>query len=717
LKNDPLKVATYNTRTYKWGYKVFSDKKEKLDWVVTKTKLPGEYGYDERVEVLYAQATKFDEEGEYTSAVEGTIEYIQYWDRQKELCHIGILIDDDYYIPGDYYWYLNFIQIPDKVKGDFAFPRFQDLDSWTFLCMETAILSNKYMSVLKARQTGFTLKFCARMLKRVWFEEGFAGKYATFDQKYIESAWKEILEPYRNHLNTYTGWTREFQLQDEQFKWKQGVKININGRNVRIGNLSTLRAMTTQAKASAVVSGKTDEVIYDEAGVSLNLGKVIELIEPALKFGNIRTGNFWIVGAAGEMKESEALQRVHYAPRAHNCLEFPNVWSGTPQEMTGMFVPYYYSYGDCIDLWGNSDIERAKIEFEKEAEEKKQKSFMDYALFKAQYPSTPEDAFSIQEENIFPIEKIQPHYERILKTYRETVVTLKEDPSQPTGVSHEFGSKSPVVKDWPIKADTDRRGALVVDEFPAQDPPFGLYYVTVDPIRPVKTSTSESLQSVHVYKSAHKIDQEFTEDKLVAWYTGRHDDPYATYEITKKIIRRWNARTAIESDQASCIEWMIKEKMQKYLMKRSDIPILKDWVPTSKIHEEYGFRTGSGNTTVKEHLFGLIIEYCNEVIATEFDEQGNAHEIYGVSRIKDVMLLKELLSFNPRKGNYDRIISFAAALMVARTNTNRGIMVIKRPTPTEPPPHIRKGLVQNFKLAKSPFAPKLKRPSFGYKLR
>jgi hypothetical protein len=711
LLPSPLIVSTYNSKTLEWGVKEFATKREKALWLREVNKYPGEFGFDERIKVFYEQATRFEKDGYYTDVIKGTFDYREYWDRQKELCYTGILVDDQYYISGDHYWYLNFLTIPVKDGRGDAFPRFQDLDVWAFNCFELAVLEGKDMVCLKARQTGFTLKLLSRMAKRFWFERKFSGKYAAYEEKYIESAWKEILVPYRNHLLEHTAWSRSFQSGDEQYRWKQQREVNQGGKKFYKGLLSTLKAMTTKVKASAVVSGKTDEAIYDEAGVSMNVDKVKTLLDPTLRDGNKKTGHLWIVGAAGEMKESEAIQKMFFSPRIYGCLEFPNIWSGRPDEMVGMFVPYYYSYGDCVDEWGNSDIAKAKIAFEEHADLEKQKGFTEYAIFRAQHPATPEDAFSIQEENIFPVEKIFPHYERLLKSYKDTVVTLVDDLSQPTGINHTFGSISGVVKDFPVKADTDRRGALVVDEFPEKDPPLGLYYVTVDPIRQIQTSTSQSLQSVTVYKAAHRIDNEFSEDKPVAWYCGRNDDPVKTYELTKKIMKRWNARTAIESDQSNCIEWMIKEKMQRYMMKRSDIPILKDLVPSSSIHQEYGFRTGSGNNKIKDYFNELIIEYCNEVIGTEFDDDGNSREIYGVTRIKDVMLLKELLNFNPRKGNYDRIISFGAALMVARANTNRGIMAVRRSERTEPPPPIRSGLSQQFRVMPSPFAPKQRKTS------
>lgn len=682
-------VETFNSFTGEWGQKVFKSDAQKAEWIRSIIALPGDCQFDSRVALFFKEATNFNKNGIYFDSVAHSYDYIRYWDTQRKYIDNGILIDEKYYCTGDFYWYLNFIKIPDKVKNDFAFPRFQDLDYWTYLNVELATLEKKFLVIVKARQTGFTLKFVARMAKRLWFEKGFSGKIAAYEEKYVESAWLDILVPYRNHLNEFTAWHRWFEPSDKIFNWKQGYKVEENGRDILKGNLSSLKGVTTLTKPSAVVSGKTDEILYDEAGLSLNIDKVIQFIKPALKFGDIMTGYCWILGAAGEMKQSERLGKLFYSPVGNNCLSFPNIWSDNPQQNVGMFVPYYYSYGSCIDEFGNSLIGLAKEKYAVEEAEEKTKSFTDYALFKAQYPSTPEEAFSIQEENIFDTEAAKEHFDYLERTYKNTIVSLHLDATRPTGIIHKFDSLTSVVETFPIRKDTDRRGAIVVDEFPPTDPMFGLFYVTIDPIRYVRTDTSESLMSVYVYKAAHRIDNEFTEDKLVAWYCGRHDNPETTYETARRIILWYNARAAIESDQASCIEWMIKKNMGRYLMKRSDIPILKDWVPTSQIHEEYGFRTGSGNTKVKEHLFSLIIEYCKEEFTTEFDSvTGESRPVLGIKRIKDKMLLLEMMKYH-KKLNVDRLIAFGAALMVARSNTNRGLIAIKKEQKTlKPPPKL-----------------------------
>ena len=77
--------------------------------------------------------------------------------------------------------------------------------------------------------------------------------------------------------------------------------------------------------------------------------------------------------------------------------------------------------------------------------------------------------------------------------------------------------------------------------------------------------------------------------------------------------------------------------------------------------------------------------YVDEIIGTEFEEDGTSHYIYGVTRIKDIMLLEELLKFNPRQ-NSDRMISKMLALLAARSNTNRNIIVETKSQDYRPKP-------------------------------
>lgn len=657
----------------------FNSAKEKLAFVDHTKALPGEFDFDGRVKLFTKQAANFDEYGVYCEYVDGTQEWDDFWDHEKELSYTGLMIDNDFYITGDHYFYLNFLQINDKVKRRYAFPRFQDLDVWAFNCVEEAVFDKEFLAILKARQTGFSLKFDARLTKRMYFEEAFMGRLAAYEEKYVDISFSQILTPYRKHLNEHTAWVRHFQPSDAKIFWKQGFK---NGRGDFDGDLSEIRGVTTKVNPSAVVAGPVSEAVYDEAGISLNLIKTHGFVVPAMKFGDERTGNFFMLGAAGEAKESSDLVEIIKNPALYRCKVF-NVpsWSREGLVGTGMFVPYYYSYGSCIDEFGNSLIEKAKEHYLKDAELEKQKSPQDYAIFKAQYPEFIEDATTAAGEGFFPnVEEIMRQLERVKNVLRPASV-VRLDYDAKGKVFHSFmGAGKPVrKKSFGKKTLGERVGAVEVLEFPPANPEPGLYYVGIDPIRAVKSvDPKASLMAVYVYKAKHMVDGEFGGDELVAWYYGRHDDYLDTFKIGKMLIEWYSARAAIENDQISFIEWLQKEKMQPHIMRRSEMPFLADLVIKSTIdNSEYGFRTGAGR--VKDYIVEVISEYVSEVIDTKFVD-GEEVPVYGVSRIRDVMLLEDMLSSGPLS---DRLIAFGAALMVARANTNRGVMARKKAIPTQ----------------------------------
>lgn len=676
-----LRVHTYDSKERRWGIRELQNKDAKVALLEKHWHLPGEFNFDERVLIFRWAADRFEKTGLYCDYVEGSFDYIDFWDTEKSRCYGGVLVDDTYYITGDEYWYLNYIKIYDKVKQNYDFPRFQDLDVWAYYEMEFGDLLHEFLGVLKARQSGFTLKFSARILKRFWFEAAFASKILAYEDKYVLPIFSDTLTAYRAHLNEHTGWPRHFDLSDSKVFWKEGFKERIDGKEKTFGNLSSIKGMTTHVKPSSVVSGGLTEVFYDEAGVSLNLGKVFQLLSPTMKFGDVRTGNFWMSGAAGETSESGDLAEIIKNPASYLCRVF-NVpsWSREGRLGTGMFVPYYYSYGSFIDAYGNSLIDEAKAHYALEEEAERQKGYEKYAMFKAQYPEFIEDAFSSQSENMFGpevMEITQKWLDKLEQMPRPVCVKLEYDKSRPTGISHVFDKDIRPVETLDFRKGDNREGAVEVVEFPSLNPEFGLYYAAVDPIRTINTKDKRaSLLSIYIYKAAHRIENEFSEEKLVAWYAGRHANVHKTFEIAKKLIMWYNARAAIENDQASFVEWMQKEKMHRHLMRRADMPILNDIVLKSTIDtSEYGFRTGSGK--LKEYFYSLIGEFVTEEIGETFDAAGDPVTRYGVERISDRMVLKEILSFT-KDGNFDRLIAFGGVLMVARANTNRGIMVVKK---------------------------------------
>jgi len=654
-------LTTYNSKTGEWSSIPFS-KEERVDLIERLKKLPGDQDLDSRIHQVQAVGKKWQETGLYIDLVEGTRDWISFWEREKKRCYEGVLIDNDYYITGDHYFYLNFIPIPIKQDNDVTLPYIFDTDIWMFQSVELAELTDKFTTWVKKRQIGVSLKFLAKILKRYWFEKGFSGRVAAWDEKYVNEAWS-ILDQNANHLNTHTGWFRNNSGQRKN--WIEYIEMEDGTKR---GLFSKLKGITYKNNPAAVVSGKVDEIYLEEAGVAPNLDQVLEYARPALQWGDQITGYVHIAGAVGNLKQSKPLKDISDSPEANNMLGFPNVWSGHDRLTCG-FIPEEYSYGKCIDENGNSLLQAAVDRIEELAELEKQKSYKSYMIYKSQRPRTIEDAFASREENDFPVHIIQPHYDWVIHNYKPMDVTLHE---AEYGFMHKIGSKYPIVEEHPVKRASNKNGCIVIDEAPHPNAPFGLYYAGVDTVSPVAGSTTVSLQSIYIYKAAHEINGEYSEEKIVAWYTGRREDPYETYRVTRELIKYYNARALIENNNRNFLEWMIKEREQVHIMRKSDAPISKDMVIKAYTNSDYGLYI---SIEMKKYLLSLVVEYVTEVIDVRYDDKtGKSQDIYGVTRIKDKMLLREMLDWKP-KSNNDRIDAFGLTLLAAKSNTNRGLKV------------------------------------------
>ena len=195
-----------------------------------------------------------------------------------------------------------------------------------------------------------------------------------------------------------------------------------------------------------------------------------------------------------------------------------------------------------------------------------------------------------------------------------------------------------------------------------------------------KTTTSESLCSIFVYKTAqevtvHKkdgsIESHIEGDKIVASWCGRFDDLKKTHERLKLIIEYYNAWTLVENNVHLFIQYMISERKQKYLVPKNQIMFLKELASNNNVYQEYGWK----NTGVlfKGNLVSYGIQFLEEEMNVATKADGTITRVtYGVERIPDIMLLKEMQAY--RDGlNVDRLVAFCALVAFAKVQeSNRG---------------------------------------------
>jgi hypothetical protein len=354
---------------------------------------------------------------------------------------------------------------------------------------------------------------------------------------------------------------------------------------------------------------------------------------------------------------------------------------GTPG-ITGLFIPEQWSMPPYIDKYGNSLVTEALEALEKEFEKlKRELEPAAYQLTISQSPRNIEEAFATRKVSVFPPHHIAKQAQRIAdKIYPYELLDLEYDATNKI-VAKESG-KLPI-NEFPVKRNSENKeSVLVVWERPVKDPKFGMYYASVDPVSEGKSTTSDSLCSIIVYKTAiqvtkddgfGKVENFIEHDKIVATWCGRFDDLMKTHERLEKIIEWYNAWTIVENNVSLFIQYMISRHKQRYLVPKDQILFLKDLGSNSTVYQTYGWK----NTGVlfKQHLLSYGIQFVMEEIDQEVGEDGKIYKTtYGVERIPDPMIIKEMQAYHEGL-NVDRLVTFCSLVAFAKVQqSNRGMM-------------------------------------------
>jgi hypothetical protein len=332
-----------------------------------------------------------------------------------------------------------------------------------------------------------------------------------------------------------------------------------------------------------------------------------------------------------------------------------------------------------IDEYGNSKVEDALSFLNKQFTDWKKNLAPDkYQLRISQQPRNLKEAFDYREESKFPINLIEAQEKRIKD---------KEYPIQYMDIFRNLegkaelkpSSKLPILE-FPIKkAEENKEGIVVIYELPRNNPEFGEYYAAVDPVSEGKTTTSDSLCSIYIYKNSKEVtriqaetsETSIEHGKIVASWCGRFDDLNRTHERLELLIELYNAWTVVENNVSLFIQYMISKKKQKYLVPKDQIMFLKDIGANKNVYQQYGWK--NTGTLFKNHLLSYGIEFLKEELDTVTKEDGEiVKRIYGIERIPDIMLLKEMKAY--RDGvNVDRMVAYCSLIAFVKIQeSNRG---------------------------------------------
>ena len=674
-------VHTYDNGT--WRTTEFETREDFKNFILPLFKEPGEYAFDETAFVFNKEARFFEKNGFYCDKPFRSKDFVTYWETEKNKCRDGVIYHNKgvtWYLTRDYYMWLNFLPIFNKEEKKFGFAKVRDAQYHMALYEILAELHYKHSAILKKRQIASSYFHMAKLLNTYWFEEGSICKIGASLKDYIndKGSWK-FLDEYKAFLNEHTAWYRPCN-PEKVLLWEQKIEVKVNNRKTYRGLKSKIQGASFEKSATTGVGGPCTYFFHEEAGIAPKMSDTYEYLRPAMISGMVTTGMFIAAGSVGDLDQCEPLKEMILNADANDvyAVETNLMDKDGTIGVAGLFIPEQWSMPPYIDDYGNSLVEEALEAIRKErADWKVSLNPEQYQLRISQKPTNIAEAFAYRKESIFPQGVLSKQLKAIEeKEYPYEHLKLERDEQ---GIIAKRTDKLPISK-FPVdKKQVDKTGALVVWERPTKNPEFGTYYASIDPVSEGKTTTSDSLCSIFVYKNPVEVTREtenglehFVEkDKIVAAWCGRYDDINKTHEQLELIIEWYNAWTIVENNISLFIQYMISRRKQKYLVPKQQILFLKDLGSNRSVFQEYGWK--NTGTLFKNHLISYAIEFLREDIDEELDIEGNIiSTTKGATRIPDPMLIKEMLAYYPGL-NVDRLVAFSALVAFAKIQqSNRG---------------------------------------------
>lgn len=620
------------------------------------------------------------------------VQFKTYWEREigriKDGFHIA---DGQVYIPGWLYWHTVYwiieLDAPNsagrkyKTRGT---PLFRDIEWEVANDLERAEVEGKTYCLVGSRGFGKS-NICASVSGRVYnfFNDsetvvsgGFAADiklltdkadlglsncHPVFHKQRILNNWK---------LEVRAGW------KDSETGLNKGSNSRIVVRNYEEGN-NTMAANGTRPKVH----------IIDEIGKIPNLINCVLDTDPCWKTASgDRLTVAILAGTGGDMEKGADAATMFRDPNKYYILEFDDEWEG--QGKIGKFVPVTKALNDYKDKWTlydyltkkmrmtlsphpDLDIEilvsneqRVMDEFVTPRRKKLETSITSNEMVKekAYYPLIPSESFLVVSANDFPVEACSQHKQWIERTeFKPFVVEIYENLNGQPDWKH--NDKDTPVREFPVRSESDKTGAIEMIEPPIKNPPYGLYVAGIDPYKQSESEYSDSLGSCYIFKRMTDSVTEPYQYMPVCWYTGRPKSIHTWYENVRLMLKLYSASAMCENADYGFIQYMIEKNETIFLAEGQSF--LKELNPNTKHKSTYGL---PATLAVINHANSSSVIYTKESFFQERDERGQnvGDPRLGVTRVLDIMLLEEMIKFNKHKGNFDRVRAFGLALIWAK---------------------------------------------------
>lgn len=275
----------------------------------------------------------------------------------------------------------------------------------------------------------------------------------------------------------------------------------------------------------------------------------------------------------------------------------------------------------------------------------------DALKYQMYYPKEYTDIFLSKSGNRFYREGLENHKKWLENEYTPQYVDLYKDN---TGeIKFKLSDKVPITT-FPTPPDSLFKDCpVVIYDHPRYKDKYRAYKTEVSGLDGYfndDTATSDSLGSIYVVRRTNSnIEDEFHET-MVASFTSR-PKTLNEFNRTIELILEYYGCTVLHESNSTFIQYFDTRKKGHYL--EDVVQLQREISPKTKAMNTKGM---AANSATKRFRYDLVEAYLDEE---------TKDGLPGYTRIKDPMLIAELLAYNPenKKFNGDRIDGFSYALV------------------------------------------------------
>ena len=595
-------------------------------------------------------------------------EYRKFWDEERRRCREGYVRESDgEWIPGYYYYYLNYSPIDIVVEDDVIdahlddleanvrasriedFPHIWDGDYLFFHYIERAEARGKHGTVLKCRGRGYSFK-AAAMLARNYFLIKKSKSFAfASEQEYLlkdgllTKTWANL-----NYIDNHTPWSQPRDYADREIH-KRASYRDLESKTEK-GFMSEVIGVTCKNDPQKGRGKRGKLLVFEESGTFPGLKQTFNIARKSMEQGRSTFGLELTMGTGGTAgADFEAAEEFFYHPNGYNILSLKNIFDkDAPNSECGLFIPEYLNRQGCYDNNGNSDVIKALIEIFIARQLVRNNSSDPNSLVqeKAESPITPQESVLRVEGNKFPvmdlkelIANISANIDGFVKGHYTGNFTIGSQGK----VDFRFNTDARPIREFPLK-DIYKEGAVEIFEMPKPVSDSFRYIIGVDTYDDDNVKYSTSLGSSIVFDRWTR--------RIVAEYTGRPQTAAEFYEIVYRMSRFYNAMVMYESNKKGLFAY--------FQLVKKDISILADTPEylsdKSSLKPSYGNTAKGINATERINTMGrnLQVTWMLQNAYTDTPiEEGEVSKL-NLHTIRSIGYIKECIAWNPDI-NADRV--------------------------------------------------------------